>query len=137
MTLPVTVPDWLHLAACDLHSEPWAGSWLSGAIVTHRGLLPRTMTAYEKLKFDGEFRRILKENDIALLKPPPFGSSQTPRLPSPTEELLREQHEIDRRCGVVGDISKLSPERRDMFERSMEISGILRRMRQQPQIDPD
>lgn len=128
--LPVTVPDWLHLAARDLHSEAWAGSWLSGAIVTHRGLLPRTVTAYEKLKFDGEFRRILRENNITLLKPPLFGQSDVRALPSPADVLRREQWEIDRRCGVVGDISKLSPERHALFSRSLEISGQLKRMRQ-------
>ena len=134
--LPITVPDWLHLAACDLHGEPWAGSWLSGAVVTHRGLLPRTVTAYEKLKFDGEFRRVLKENDLALLKPPPFGSPHTPRLPSPTEELMREQREVDRRCGFVGDVSLLSPDRLALFERSREITDQLRRMRQAPEMEP-
>ena len=72
---PVSLPMefWKEIAAAC--GEPYADSYLFGATLHSGKLLPRTVTAWERLNDNYQVRKILHERGVTLLKPPPFGSS--------------------------------------------------------------
>lgn len=125
----VTVPTVLYDKAVELRGGPWADSWLHGGTVSGRGFMPRTRTGHEKLKFDAGFRQILRDLGLTLIEPEPFGGDTRPVETRP-DAMRRQAWLLDRQCGVVGDISKLSPERRDLFERATNLRAAAKRMEQ-------
>ena len=69
---PITVPFDLYEEVADTIRESFADSYLCGAYVRHDRLLPRTQTAWSRLKANAEFMAIIDRRGIQLMKPPPF-----------------------------------------------------------------
>lgn len=70
--LPLTVDRELWDAMAKATSREFADSYLSGAEQTLAKLLPRTVTAWERLKQDRHAMLVLKRAGLTLVKPPPF-----------------------------------------------------------------
>lgn len=71
----ITVPDELYGEVADLLGEPWADSYLHGATVVEERILPRTETAWLRLKAERIFMEIIHVRGIRLIKPLPFKPS--------------------------------------------------------------
>lgn len=78
--LPVTVPPELYDAVKAVCTEPFADSYLSGAVVVEGRLLPRTQMAWERLSQNPAAKGVLRRQKITLVPPPPFDPSND-RLP--------------------------------------------------------
>ena len=71
---PITVDLDFYEAVAGAMGDPFAKSYLTGAALRDGKLLPRTQTAWHKLRGTDEVRRILADRGVELLKPPPFVS---------------------------------------------------------------
>lgn len=72
---PVSVPMEFWKEVASVCGEPYADSYLYGATLHGGKLLPRTVTAWERLRGDHNVRALLTERGVTLLKPPPFEGS--------------------------------------------------------------
>lgn len=70
--LQVTVPHELYDAMKTACGEPYADSYLSGATLEGGRLLPRTRTAWGRLKDNFGAMGVLRKQKINLVKPPIF-----------------------------------------------------------------
>ncbi len=68
----VTVPRSLYEAVCDGVGQPFADSYLTGAVLHEGKLWPRTLTGWQKMRDVGNFMRLLSELEIKLMKPEPY-----------------------------------------------------------------
>ncbi|HYE38210.1 hypothetical protein [Methylocaldum sp.] len=69
----ITVPlEFYERAVAVLGSEGSADAYLHGARLKDGRLLPRTQTAWEFLRNHEGFRKLLVQEQVDLLKPPPF-----------------------------------------------------------------
>lgn len=75
---PVSVPMEFWKEIATVCGEPYADSYLYGAALHDGKLLPRTQTAWERLKAEHRVREVLAERGITLLKPPPFTNADAP-----------------------------------------------------------
>jgi hypothetical protein len=62
-------------------SVEYADSYLSGAELYNGRLLPRTVTAWERLKDSWAARKVLSDAGVSLIKPPPYSKTQLLQLP--------------------------------------------------------
>lgn len=72
---PVSVPYELYDAVADALGEEWADSYLYGAIAETQSVLPRTLTAWERMRDTSAFLAILAKQGRELLKPPRFNGT--------------------------------------------------------------
>lgn len=70
--LPVTVPQDLHEAVKAACGEPYAASYLSGAVVSNQKLLPRTHIAWERLRDSSGAMHAIRKQGVTLVEPPFF-----------------------------------------------------------------
>ncbi len=79
--LPLTV-DYDFWQSMALETSPeFADSYLSGAEVFEGRLLPRTVTAWERLKDTWAATNLLDSRKIKLVKPPPYSPRMTQMAP--------------------------------------------------------
>ncbi len=71
---PITVTEELYAAVADPMGEPYADSYLWGAVVRGTKLIPHTVTAWERPKQSYHVRQALSLLKIELIKPAPWGS---------------------------------------------------------------
>ena len=91
-------------AAC---GAPFADSYLSGAVEMPSALIPKTRTAWERLKASGAAMRVLKQLGIGLLEPPGFRAM--PERTDLTEAeyqylTLSEKIRHHRMCAIEADM---------------------------------
>lgn len=70
--LPLTVPYDLWEKVAAVASPEYADSYLSGAELHEGRLLPRTQTAWERLKDNWPVKELFRREKITLIKPPLF-----------------------------------------------------------------
>lgn len=76
--LVVTVPhEFYHAMACAC-GEPYADSYLSGAVVDEGRLLPRTQVAWRRLTENWTAQKVLRDQKVRLVKPPLFNPMNDP-----------------------------------------------------------
>ncbi len=68
----LTVPESLYQAVCGNCGQPFADSYLTGAVLNNQKLTPRTVTGWGKMRDMGNFMRLLGELEIGLVKPEPY-----------------------------------------------------------------
>lgn len=68
---PITVPEDLHAAVAEGCGAAWAASYLSGAVVEHGRLRPRSGLAWEKLNGSPVMKAELARRGLGLVKPEP------------------------------------------------------------------
>lgn len=73
-TWPITVPQELYDAVAETVDEPYADSYLWGALLHDGKLTPRTVTAWERLKLNRAVMDAMRRLGVEMLKPKPFGS---------------------------------------------------------------
>lgn len=73
-TFRVSVPESLYGALSLRMGEPFAASYLFGAQMSGMRLTPRTLTAYYALSRSHDCRALLKDLNVTLERPIPFGS---------------------------------------------------------------
>jgi hypothetical protein len=78
--LPLTVPYDLWEKVAAVTSPEYADSYLSGAEVHEGRLLPRTQMAWERLKESWPVREVFRQEQITLIKPPPFDPMKNVQL---------------------------------------------------------
>jgi hypothetical protein len=76
-TYRLTVPQDLYDATCERIDQPFADSYLFGAILANSRLTPRTRIAYDKMRDRTEFMRLLAHLNILLDKPEPWPGDGT------------------------------------------------------------
>lgn len=69
---PVSVPMEFYLEVAALNGEAWADSYLFGATLHGGKLIPRTQTAWTRLRDDFSAQKLFRDRGISLIKPPPF-----------------------------------------------------------------
>lgn len=74
---PVSVPMEFYKEVAALLGEPFADSYLFGASLREGALKPRTLTAYERLNTNFDFRKLIAERGIRLVKCPPFEQKES------------------------------------------------------------
>lgn len=70
----ITVPQSLYDAIADPLGEPYADSYLWGAVVRGSNLIPHTVTAWERLTQNFNAREAIKAQKLTIIKPAPWGS---------------------------------------------------------------
>ena len=87
MYLQMTVPRHVHDAVVEACGEPFAGSYLSGAVVSDSGvLLPYTRTAWSRLTKNFNAMDALRRVRVTVKEPPRFGDTARPSLPYQDKE---------------------------------------------------
>lgn len=82
MFLQITVPRHVHDAVVEACGEPFAGSYLSGAVVSEQGiLLPYTRMAWSRLTGNAGAMAALRKVRVVVKEPPRFGETARPSLP--------------------------------------------------------
>lgn len=112
------IPAQLQIDCEQAFGEAWCRSWLHAAVVTARGFMPWTVTAWEKLNYSAAFRQILRDHNLSLLKPPLPDNRPAEGY---ADNLRRQATRLDRENGFIGNIAELSPERRAMFDRANDL----------------
>lgn len=69
---PMDIPIELYQAVCARMSQEFADSYLTGAKLEAGRLTARTQTAHAKMSDSFDFRRLLKDAGITLVRPLPF-----------------------------------------------------------------
>lgn len=72
MTDPNRVPPEFYAAVSAEMGEPFAYSYLTGARCLNKVLLPRTQTAWMRLRERQEFTHLMVAEGYTMRKPPPF-----------------------------------------------------------------
>lgn len=75
---PMTLPLELYDAVCERVDQAFADSYLTGATLANRKLTPRTLTAYGKMRDSFEFKKLLSDAGIELVKPLPIHLQANP-----------------------------------------------------------
>jgi hypothetical protein len=75
--LPLTVPQSIWNDVCTAVSREFADSYLSGAEVIGRVLLPHTVTAYGRLDGSVKATKAIRSAGLRLVCPPPFGEDES------------------------------------------------------------
>lgn len=70
--LPITVPPEIHSAVSEACGSTFAASYLCGAVVRDGLLLPKTLTAWERLTANRHALGALRKAKVQLVKPQPF-----------------------------------------------------------------
>lgn len=70
---PITVPQELYDAVVAEADEPYADSYLWGAVLNGTNLIPRTVIAWERLRDRRAVREAIQRLKINLVKPEPWG----------------------------------------------------------------
>lgn len=79
--LQMTVPRHVHDAVVEACGEPFAGSYLSGAVVSDSGvLLPYTRTAWSRLTGNAGAMTALRRVRVTVKEPPRFGDAARPSI---------------------------------------------------------
>lgn len=78
--LPVTVDYDFYLAVAHGTSEAFADSYLSGAELHEGRLLPRTQTAWERLKESYGAKEAMRKHQVTMIKPPLFDPMKNVQL---------------------------------------------------------
>jgi hypothetical protein len=78
--LPVTVPLEVYGSVKAICGEPFADSYLSGAVIEDGRLIPRTQIAWERLCQSHGAKAALRQHKVSLVKPPPYDAAND-RLP--------------------------------------------------------
>lgn len=68
-TLPITVPSELHDAMAEACGEPFAISYLCGAIVVDGFVRPRTAIAYDRLRAEPKAMHVLGRHALHIGRP--------------------------------------------------------------------
>jgi len=77
----MTVPRHVHDAVVQACGEPFAGSYLSGAVVSESGsLLPYTRTAWSRLTGNAGAMEALRRVRVTVKEPPRFGDTARPAI---------------------------------------------------------
>lgn len=71
-TFKLSVPQVLYDDVCDACGQEFADSYLYGASLDGSALSPRTLTGYERMRERSEFRHLLGQLNLKLVKPTPF-----------------------------------------------------------------
>lgn len=81
MYLQITVPRHVHDAVAEACGQDFAGSYLSGAVVSEQGvLLPYTHIAWERLTGNAGAMAALRRVRVTVKEPPYFGQTMRPSL---------------------------------------------------------
>ncbi len=79
----MTVPRHVHEAVAEACGEAFAGSYLSGAVVSDSGvLLPYTRTGWSRLTGNAGAMVALRRVRVTVKEPPSFGSTGLPSPPA-------------------------------------------------------
>ncbi len=75
---PMTLPAELYDAVSARIGQEFADSYLTGAVLDGRKLIPRTQTGYGRMRDTSAFMALLREVGIDLVKPEPLHKQAAP-----------------------------------------------------------